>query len=106
MDLRLNAFNLHNLLPGCRNMRGTGTAGIEVKLAQQLAHLEQMPFYAVFFDLKKAFDAMDRERCLLILEGYGARPNMIWLIQISVTMQFWSAEHPGTTVRRFSWATV
>ncbi len=23
---------------------------------------------------------MDRERCLLILEGYGTGPNMIWLI--------------------------
>jgi hypothetical protein len=71
MDLRLNAFDLHNLLHGCRNKRGTGTAGIEAKLAQQLAHLELAPFYGVFLDLKKAFDSMDRERCFLILKGYG-----------------------------------
>ena len=44
MDLRLNAYKLHDTLHDCRNQRRTGTAGIEVKLAQQLAHLEQVPF--------------------------------------------------------------
>ncbi len=81
MDLRLNAFDRHDLLHGCRNKRGTGTAGIEAKLAQQLAHLEQAPFYGVFLDLKKAFDSMGRERCLLILKGYGVGPRMIRLIR-------------------------
>ncbi len=81
MDQQLNALPLHEALHGCRNRRGMGTAILEVKLAQQLAHLEQEPFYKVFLDLKKAFDAMDRERCLQILERYGARPNMVRLIR-------------------------
>jgi hypothetical protein len=77
MDWQLNALPLHEAPHGCQNGRGTGTAILEAKLAQQLAYLKQEPFYRVFLDLKKAFDAMDRERCLLILEGYGAGPNMV-----------------------------
>jgi hypothetical protein len=74
----LHAILLHEALHGCPNRRGTGTAILEAKLAQQLAHLEQEPFYGVFLNLKKAFNTMDWERCLLILEGYGAGPSRTW----------------------------
>ncbi len=40
----------------------------------------------MFIDLRKAFDAMDRERCLEILEMHGAGPNMLRLIR-----NFWDA---------------
>jgi hypothetical protein len=53
---------------------------IEAKLTQQLAHIEQAPFYGVFIDLKKVFDAINRERCLFILEGHGIDPSMRRLI--------------------------
>jgi len=81
IDKRLEAIALHNSLHGCRNGWGTGTAVIEAKLLQQLAHIEQTPFYGVFINLKKAFDSMDRERCLLLLEGHGTGPNMRRLIR-------------------------
>ena len=29
----------------------------------------------IFLDLTKAYDALDRSRCLEILEGYGVGPN-------------------------------
>ena len=72
---------LHDSLHGCLKHRGTGTVIIEAKLAQQLAHLEQAPFYGVFIDLRKAFNAMDQERCLEILEMHGVGPNMLRLIR-------------------------
>jgi hypothetical protein len=59
MDLRLEAIVLHNSLHGCLAFQGTGTGMIEAKLAQQLAHLEQTPFFGSFINLQKAFDAMD-----------------------------------------------
>jgi hypothetical protein len=59
MDLRLEAIVLHNSLHGCLALQGTETRIIEAKLAQQLAHLEQTPFFSIFIDLRKAFDAMD-----------------------------------------------
>ncbi len=77
---RLDAFDLHDSLHGCCNKRSTGTAIIEAKLAQQLLYLELKSFYGVFLDLQKAFDAMDREQCILILEGYGAGPRLIRLV--------------------------
>ena len=54
-----------------------GTAIIKAKLAQQFSFLELHPSYRVFLNLRKAFDVMDREQCLMILEGYGAGPRMI-----------------------------
>jgi hypothetical protein len=81
IDHQLDAINLHDSLHGCRHNRGTGTAINEAKLAQQLSYLELRPFYGVFLDLRKAFDAMDQERCIMVLEGYGADPWMIRLIR-------------------------
>ncbi len=81
IDHRLDSIELHDSLHGCCNKRGTGTAIIEAKLAQQLSYLELKPFYGVFLDLRKAFDAMDWEQCIMLLEGYGAGPRMIRLIR-------------------------
>jgi hypothetical protein len=78
---RFETIVLHESLHGCLKHRRTGTAIIEAKLAQQLPHLKQAPFYGVFIDLRKAFDAMDQERCLKILELHGVRTNMLRLIR-------------------------
>jgi hypothetical protein len=78
----LDANELHDCLHGCCANRGTGTKVIEAKLAQQLSYLELKPFFlGVFLDLKNAFDLMEREQCILILEGYWADPRVIQLIR-------------------------
>ena len=50
MDKRLQAIEFHDCLHCFRTGRGTGTATLEVKLAQQLAYLEQVPLFGVFID--------------------------------------------------------
>jgi hypothetical protein len=79
IDHWLDSIQLHDSLHGCRHQLGMGTAIIKAKLVQQLSYLELQPFYGVFLDLKKAFDAMDKEHCIMILEGEGYRacPQMI-----------------------------
>jgi hypothetical protein len=62
-------------LPG----RGMGTATIKAKLAQSLAWHKQCPLYQVYLDLKKAYDALDREQTLDILVAYGVGPKMLHL---------------------------
>ena len=80
MDWRLEVITLHDSLHGCLAGQGTGTSIIEAKLAQQLAHLEQAPFFGVFIDLQKAFDAMDQQRRLEILEMHGVGLDIMKLI--------------------------
>ncbi len=80
MDLRLEATVLHNSLHRCLASWGTGTGIIEANLVQQLGHLEQMPFFGIFIDLRKVFEAMDQGCCLEILMLHGANPQMLRLI--------------------------
>ncbi len=80
INCRLDSIQLHDSLHSCCHQCRTGTTIIEAKLVQQLSYLELQPFYGVFLDFRKAFDMMDREQCLMTLEGYGAGPWMIQLI--------------------------
>ena len=87
MNRRLSAIELHDALHGFRAGRGTGTAIIEVKLLQQWARLKQVPLYGIFLDLRKAYDTLDRDRALDILEGYGVGPRALRLLR-----RFWGAQ--------------
>ena len=54
---------------------------MEVTLLQQLVTCEQVPLYSIFLDLRKAFSAMDRGRCLKILEDSGMGLKVFRLIR-------------------------
>ena len=56
----------------------------------------------IFLDLHKAYDALDRYRCLEILEGYGVGPQARKLLQTywqRLTMVARAGSYYGTTFR-------
>ena len=76
LNLRLtDSIAFHDFLHGFRTGRGTGTATLEAKLLQQIAALREEVLYVIFLYLHKAYDALDRYRCLEILEEYGMGPR-------------------------------
>jgi hypothetical protein len=54
MDQRLNVVELHSSLHGCWSGRGTRTAIIDTKLAQQLAHLEKKNLFWRLFGFEES----------------------------------------------------
>ena len=60
---------------------GTGTATTEAKLIQQITAFREEVLYVIFLDLQKVYDALDRSRCLDILEGYGMVPQVCRLLR-------------------------
>ena len=54
---------------------------MELKLAQELASIDQSPLFLVFMDLRKAYDTMYRERLLIRLDGYGVGPHQCELLE-------------------------
>ena len=77
----MKVITFNNCRHGFLGDRGIGTATIEGKLVQQLAYLKQVLFYGIFLDLRQVYDAMDRDKCLLILKGYGVAPKVLQLIK-------------------------
>ena len=72
---RLTAsITYHDFLHGFRAGCGTGTATLEAKLLQQLAALREEVLYMIFLDLHNVYNALERSRCLEILEEYGVGP--------------------------------
>ena len=79
IDKRLKKAEHHDALHGFRAKRGTGTATIEAKLLQQIAGVRNTPFFEIFLDLHKAYDALDRKRTLDTLRSYRVGERVIRL---------------------------
>ena len=76
LNRRLTAsITFHDFLHEFRAGRGTGTATLKAKLIQKLVALREEVLYVIFLDLHKAYDALERSRCLDILEGQGVVPR-------------------------------
>ena len=68
------SITFHDLLHGFQAGHITGTATLKAKLLQQLSALRKEIMYVIFLYLHKAYDALDKSRCLEILEEYGVSP--------------------------------
>ena len=81
------AITYHDLLHGFWVGCGTGTATLKLNMIQQVAALRKEVLHAILLDLQKAYNALDRSRCLFILEGYGVGPRDLFLLQLYWTRQ-------------------
>ena len=69
------SITFHEFLYGLLAGQGIGTATLEAKMLQHIEALREEVLYVIFLDLHKVYDALDRSRCLDILEGYGVGPQ-------------------------------
>ena len=74
------SVELNDTLHKFREGRGKGTANLEAKLTQQLVGIAHKPIFQFFLDVYKAYESLDRGRCLEILRGYGLGMNIARLI--------------------------
>ena len=74
-------ITFHNFLHEFQAGRDKGTTTLEVNMLQQVAALREAALHAIFLDLHKEYDALDRSRCLGILEDYGLEPRSLRLLQ-------------------------
>ena len=58
---------LHIFWEGC----GTGNASLKEKIIQKLTSMREEVLYVIFLYLHKVYDALESDKCLDILEGYG-----------------------------------
>ena len=64
---------------------------MDLKLAQELASVDQHPLFLVLLDLIKTYDNLDWGRLLQTLEGYGAGPKLRGLLA-----EFWTRQEVVT----------
>ena len=79
------SITYHNSLHGFQAGGGTGGATLEVKLLHQVVAFREAVIYAIFLDLHKAYDALDRSRCLDRLEVYGMGHRALRLL-----LRYWN----------------
>ena len=68
------SIDFHDVLHGFWLGRVTRTTSLEAKLLQQLLARRQEVLYVILINLHKAYEALDRDICLEIMEGYGVVP--------------------------------
>jgi hypothetical protein len=99
----------HPGIHGFIHKRGTGTCILEAKLRMQLASYLCQPLFQIFLDLSKAYDNLDHEHIMSLMEAYGIGPhtqliiNALWEHELMVPKSadcFGIPFHPTRGVRQ------
>ena len=61
----------------------------------------QKTLYFMFLDLWKAYDTVNKEQLLEILEGYGVGPNVLGLLKF-----YWDNQRHAGKCRKYHGATI
>ena len=77
------SIQIHDALHGFHAGRGIRNATLPEKLLQKIISMRDMVIRSILLDLQKAHYALDRDRCLDILEGYGVGPRMFRILRTS-----------------------
>jgi Reverse transcriptase (RNA-dependent DNA polymerase) len=75
-----SSINLHESFHEFRAHQGTSTAIMNVKQLIQSIQRDINPMYMSFFDVKNAYNTVDWDRILQLLQSYGVGPNMLYSI--------------------------
>ena len=74
-------IQIHDDMHGFREGIGTRTDTLKAKLLQKLIAMRETVLHAIFLNLRKSYDDLDRECCLKILAGYGVGPRKIYILR-------------------------
>ena len=81
IDTRLcSSLQMHDVLHRFRYRRGTGTAIMELKLAQEISRIYQEPLFLFLLGLRKAYDTVEQYRLFITLEEYVSGPFLCGLL--------------------------
>ena len=73
----MEEITFDDVLHGFQVSRGMGTPAFEANLLQQLTAMRDAVLFKVLLDIHKAYDALYRERCLVIIATYRVGPRKI-----------------------------
>ena len=100
-----SSTQFHDDLHGFRAGRGTGTTTLEENMLLQIIAIRDKFLHSIFLDLRKDYDALDRDICLDTLVGYVVGPRTLRILR-TYWLRLHMAEKAGVIMGLYSGATV
>ena len=89
------AITYYDSIHGLQMGRGTRTSILEADLPHKLKSMREEVLHNVFLDLHKVYNALDRDRYLNILTGYGVGPQTLWILSTYWTRIWMDSKYGG-----------